>query len=193
MTLAGIDFKSKTEALRVTGRMVVEMLIAVIAFVTVLYGPLWPVGRLHLLNTDDVSLAADGIYNANAQRMFSWVALCSLVLAVAMFVAGGYYGYRWYAAALFAGILYVWLTCVVFEFEIVAAMKRAGYILLAVLAALVLAVTTDKNSKVGPSSREDDKAKVFAWLSVAMLVLTAFATIWAVLDTAGCRLINWCH
>ena len=116
MTLIGIDRKGKA----------VETLVAVIAFVTVLYGPLWPVGRLALLNETDDKLAHDGIYNANAQRMFSWVALCILVLAVATFVAGGYYGYRWYAAALFAGILYVWLTCVVFEFEIVAAIKWLG-------------------------------------------------------------------
>lgn len=174
MTLAGIDFKNKTEALRVTGRLVVETLVAVVAFVTVVRGPLWPIGRLHLLNTDDVSLAADGIYNANAERMFSWVALCSLVIAVAMFVAGGYYGYRWYAAALFAGMLYVWLTCAVFEFKIIAAMKWFGYILLAILAALVLAVTTDKNSKVEPVTQN---RKMAAYNIIAILFLGALVVL----------------
>ena len=116
MALAGIDPKSK----------VVETLVTVIAFVTVVYGPLWPVGRLALLNNTNDMLEHDGIYNANAQRMFSWVALCSLVLMVAFFVAGGYYGYRWYAAALFAGTLYVWLTCVVFEYGIIEMTKRLG-------------------------------------------------------------------
>ena len=192
MTLAGIDFRSKAEALRVAGRLVVETLAAAIVFVTVLYGPLWPVGRLALLNETDDKLAHDGIYNADAQRMFSWVALFSLVIAVVMFVAGGYYGYRWYAAALFAGTLYVWLTCVVFEFNIIAAIKWLGYLVLAILTAMVLAVTKDKNSKVELVT-QDRKMMAGNIAGIAFLFALAFAGVWVAIDKLGCWLLNWCH
>lgn len=199
MTLAGIDFRSKAEALRITGRLAVETLVAVIAFVTVLYGPLWPVGRLALLNETDDKLAHDGIYNADAQRMFSWVALFSLVIAVALFVAGGHYGYRWYAASLFAGMLYVWLTCVVFEINIIAAGHRlkessvwAVIIPLALLYSLVLAMTTDKNSKVEPVAG-DRKMATGNIAGIVFLFTLAFAGVWVALDKIGCRLLSWCH
>ena len=182
MALAGIDLKSK----------VVETLVAVIAFVTVLYGPLWPVGRLALLNETDDKLAHDGIYNANAQRMFSWVALFSLVIAVALFVGGGYYGYQWYAGALFAGMLYVWLTCVVFEFNIIAAIKRLGYILLAILAILVIALTIDKNSKVEPV-KQDRKMAIGNAAFIVFLFMITFFSIVVAIDKLGCWLLNWCH
>jgi len=182
MALAGIDLKSK----------VVETLVAVIAFVTVLYGPLWPVGRLALLNETDDKLAHDGIYNANAQRMFSWVALFSLVIAVALFVGGGYYGYRWYAASLFAGMLYVWLTCVVFEDSITDAIKRLGYILLAILAILVIALTIDKNSKVEPV-KQDRKMAIGNAAFIVFLFMITFFSIVVAIDKLGCWLLNWCH
>ena len=182
MALAGIDLKSK----------VVETLVAVIAFVTVLYGPLWPVGRLALLNETDDKLAHDGIYNANAQRMFSWVALFSLVIAVALFVGGGYYGYRWYAASLFAGMLYVWLTCVVFEDSITDAIKRLGYILLAILAILVIALTIDKNSKVEPV-KQGRKMMAGNIAGVVFMFMLAFVGVLVAVDKLGCWLLNWCH
>ncbi len=63
---------------------------------------------------------------------------------------------------------------------------------LALLYCLVLALTTDKNSKVEPLADYRKMAAVNA-VSIVFIFALAFAGVWVTLDAAGCALLNWCH
>lgn len=63
---------------------------------------------------------------------------------------------------------------------------------LTLVAALVLAVTTDKNSKVGPVI-QDRKMAAGNIAGVVFLFVLAFAGIWVAVDKTWCWILSQCH
>ncbi len=196
MSLRGIEFKRPVDVLLVAMIGFVGAAIAMLCGLLFVYGPLWPVGMLYYLRANNDTLAHDGVGNPQAQRVFSAVALgCLLALAVCF--TFGQNTPRWHVAEAMAGGLFLWLTYVVFEWHMWAAVKELSLRLIGLVLGLV-STSTDQEELNGDAPTElptadDKKAKTAAIAGIIAAFAFAFAGIWIVVDKTSCWLFNWCH
>jgi hypothetical protein len=159
-------------------------LISFATYVTCVVGPLWPVGRLYYLSGHDDMLVHEGVGNPRAQRMFSAVALgCLLALgACALFAPNNL---RWHTAEMLVVGLYLWLTYVVFEWHLWAAVKEIGLRLLGLVLALVSTSTNKEeendDTATEPPTAEDRKMAVGNAVGIICVGAFAFTAIYIAL------------